>query len=144
MSSRRHSHLAFIAFFGLLVACDRDRDRVGTTTLTGGVAAFTTDTAVERLVQVRCTRDASCDGGVAAGQPASRDACEQKLRPLVRRRLAAADCPEGFGPKEIEICVHELLEESCVVSVDDIEHIAACRARELCLKGTGAPYRLME
>lgn len=137
-----------------LFACNRDRDRMpresdvdrsgtgqpfgvndekkGTTTVTGA-NVLTSDSAIDRIVNARCAREAACNNVGPDKRFASRDVCVQNVRNDLRDDLKASDCPRGIDSKELEECLEEIKNESCNNPIDTISRLAACRTSDLCL-----------
>lgn len=141
MKARTRHLLGFVAFLGLLAACDRNRERTSTsntTTVTGAnVASVTTDAAIGRVVEARCAREVSCNNVGADKTYESRDLCTQKIKVDMKQDLSASDCPQGIDQKELDECLSAIHGESCNNPIEKIERLAACRTSDLCLKTPG-------
>jgi hypothetical protein len=123
------------------VTVDTDRDRSGTTTVTGAnVGAVGNENAIERIVAARCAREAACNNVGADKRFTSRDLCTQKIKADMRDDLNAKDCPRGIDQKELNECLVEIKNEDCNNPIDMIGRLAACRTSDLCLK-TDLPNR---
>jgi hypothetical protein len=118
-----------------------DRDRSGTTTVTGAnVGSVGNESAIARIVAARCAREAACNNVGADKRFTSGDVCSQKLKNDMRDDLSAKDCPRGIDQKELNECLDEIKNENCNNPIDMIGRLAACRTSDLCLK-TDAPNR---
>ncbi|WP_394828316.1 DUF6184 family natural product biosynthesis lipoprotein [Pendulispora albinea] len=125
-----------------LVGCDRERSpehSPGTTTVTGAnVPSVANATAVGRIADARCAREATCNNIGTEKAYATTGVCAQKIRADMRDDLNAADCPAGVAPKELDACVAAIKAENCNDPLDKLERITACRTSALCLHPSGA------
>jgi len=143
-----------IACFVALAACNRDRERVnvdrdrdrpsdypslndnkdksGTTTITGANIT-SNESAVTRIVNSRCAREASCNNVGPDKRFVSQDVCTGKVRADMKNDLNASDCPYGVDAKELDECLEAIRTESCNNPIETISRIAACRTSDMCL-----------
>lgn len=120
------------------VDLDRDRpgtvmeeERTGTTTVTGA-NVVSSQSAIDRIVAARCSREAACNNIGADKDYTDRNACMQKLRTDMRDDLGAKECPAGIDQKELDECLTEINNNDCNNPLDSIGRLAACRSSDLC------------
>jgi hypothetical protein len=119
----------------------RDLDRSGTTTVTGAnVGSVSSESAINRIVDARCAREAKCNNVGTDKHFASRDVCSQKLHADMRDDLGAKECPRGIDQKELNECLESIQKEDCNNPIDMVGRLAACRSSDLCLN-TDMPNR---
>ena len=137
-----------IACFVALAACNRDRERVnvdrdrdrpsdypslndskdksGTTTITGAnVASTSNESAVARIVNSRCAREAACNNVGPDKRFVSQDVCTGKVKADMKNDLNASDCPYGVDAKELDECLEAIRTESCNNPIETISRLAA-------------------
>lgn len=118
-----------------------DRSGVGTTTVTGAnVGVVQNQSAIQRIVQARCEREASCNNVGGDKRFADRNVCTSEIQKDMRDDLNAKDCPYGVDAKELNACLDSIQKESCGNLIETISRLAACRTSDMCLK-TAAPNR---
>jgi hypothetical protein len=90
--------------------------------------------AIDRIVEARCAREASC--GYIGGDKkwASADACDEVVSREYADDLSAEECPAGVDGNELAECVEESRNADCANPIDVIGRVAACRPSQLCRK----------
>lgn len=120
---------------------DNREQNVGQTTVTGAnVGVVQNASAIERIVQARCEREATCNNVGTDKHFSNRDVCQREIRADMKDDLNAKDCPAGIDGKELGECLDAIHKESCGNPLETISRLAACRTSDMCLK-TGAPNR---
>ena len=110
-------------------------DRSGTTTTTGAnVNALSNNTAIERIVAARCSRETACNNIGSDKHFTSNETCTRELRTKVGDDLKGSECPRGIDAKELDECIESIRTESCNNPVETISRLAACRTSDMCLK----------
>ena len=113
---------------------DHDKDKSGTTTITGAnVASTSNEAAVSRIVSSRCAREASCNNVGPDKRFVSQDVCTGKVKADMKNDLNSSDCPYGVDAKELDECLEAIRTESCNNPIETISRLAACRTSDLCL-----------
>jgi hypothetical protein len=136
-----------IGVFLALAACNRDRateksDRMrgnepGTSTVTGAnVPSISNETAISRITEARCGREAACGGIGKDKHYISRDVCTEGVHASTKNDLNSQACPGGIEQMQLDKCVATIKAESCNNPIDAIERLAACRISDLCLKAS--------
>jgi len=111
-----------------------DRSGVGTTTLTGAdIHSISSDTATERIIVARCTRETACNNIGTDKHFVSYDACARELRAKVGTDISPANCPYGIDIAATSSCVEAIRGESCNNAGDTISRLDSCRTSALCV-----------
>ena len=141
LSPRNDARALIALVYGVLAlgACNRHgRDRVPwdpTTTLTGAnVVPGSGASAVNSIVEARCTREATCNDLGAGRHFSTRGACVSILREDMREDLSASDCPGGVDPKRVDECLARIRTERCDSPVAELGRLRTCSAINLCIK----------
>jgi len=117
-----------------VVACTRDRDLTGETTVTAAkVEPLSNEPTIERLASARCSRASDCKNVGIDSPFFSYDTCLRELPMSLRRDLGASACPLGVDPRKVETCLTEINNESCDNAVETLERVVACRRAEFCV-----------
>lgn len=87
-------------------------------------------TAVERIVEARCVREAYC--GLIGKKWASHDACIEVVSREYADDLTSEDCPNGIDGKGLSACVEATRTADCTLALDVIGRVPACHKSELC------------
>jgi hypothetical protein len=90
--------------------------------------------AVDRIVEARCAREASCGYIGSDKKWASANACSEVVSREYSDDLTAEDCPAGVDAKELDECIKESRNADCGNPIDVIGRVAACRTSDLCRK----------
>lgn len=117
---------------------ERDKERTGSTTITGAHIGLANDASVQKIVAARCAREATCSNVGPNKRYVNKDVCTQKVRTDMKEDLNAKECPHGIDEKELNECLEAIQKEDCNNPIDIIGRLAACRTGDLCLK-TSAP-----
>jgi len=88
--------------------------------------------AIDRIVEARCAREASCGYIGAEKKWASSDACTEVVAREYSDDLSEAECPAGVDGKELSECIEESRNADCGNPIDVIGRVAACRTSDLC------------
>lgn len=119
-----------------LGSCERRREGVVITaapqalpTAIGG-GPVDAPTAVARIVEARCVREAFC--GLIGKKWASNDACLEVVSREYADDLTDEDCPEGIDGKGLAACVEATRTADCSKALDVIGRVPACHKSELC------------
>lgn len=111
-----------------------DRSGVGTTMLTGAdVGSISSDTATERIMVARCTRETACNNIGTDKHFVSSEACARELRAKVGADISPANCPYGIDIAATNNCVEAIRNESCNNPGDTISRLDSCRTSALCV-----------
>lgn len=129
-----------------LLACQRDRHRssadstleAGTTAVTSAIGA-SRESAVRRLVEMRCSRELACEQFVSEyGRRVNHQACLETRKAEYEKELSAAACPRGIDGNQLNECLGAMQTASCSDPVDELARVLECRREELCI-GPQAP-----
>jgi hypothetical protein len=125
-----------------LAACDRKEhrqdgssaeDRRRETVLTGA-RIESRDYVARRMADARCDRESTCMDIGPGRRFASSEACLDALRSDSLAHLAKMDCPQGTDPRGLQKCVEAVRGEVCPRAIEQLEHLAECRAESLCFR----------
>ena len=91
------------------------------------------NSAIARIVEARCEREARCTNIGAEKKFSTRNDCSTQLTEKSRSQLSKSKCPVGVDAKELGDCLREIKEEKCGNPLDTLERIAACNPMDLCV-----------
>lgn len=132
----------FVAVIGVAVAaaalggCESRRERVAIepapqappTAIGGG--PLDSEGAVERIVEARCVREASC--GLMGSKWASHEACVEVASREYADDLTDEDCPNGVDGNALSQCEEATRTADCNMALDVVGRVPACRDAKLC------------
>ncbi|MBI2390152.1 MAG: hypothetical protein HYV09_11240 [Deltaproteobacteria bacterium] len=119
-----------------LGGCERRREPVAIepapqpppTAIGGG--PLDTEAAVERIVEARCVREASC--GLIGTKWASHEACVEVASREYADDLTEEDCPNGVDGNGLSQCEEATRTADCNLALDVVGRVPACRKSTLC------------
>lgn len=90
--------------------------------------------AVNRIAEARCEREARCRGFGTNKRYANRAACLADLEADKSDELNPRTCPGGIDENQLDRCVTAIRADECGNPADRWSRINACRDGNLCLK----------
>ncbi|HVJ88527.1 MAG TPA: DUF6184 family natural product biosynthesis lipoprotein [Labilithrix sp.] len=102
-------------------------------TVVTGANVINNQTAIERIVAARCSREATCKNFGPDKKFGTEQDCKQKLHSEMKDELKVDECPRGIDNKELGECLEAINKEECQSPLDTLGRIAACRTSDLCL-----------
>lgn len=130
--SRARDHDALTIISEREIANPNEQDRSGVATLTNA-SLVGGEAAIDRIVNARCAREATCDNIGAGKLFSSGEMCAREARSRMREELRSMTCWAGVDSKKLDECLGAIRGKDCAEPVDSVNRIAACRTHELCL-----------
>jgi hypothetical protein len=110
----------------------------GGSTLTGA-SVVGGPTAVDQLVDVRCTRAANCNQIGPNARFNSRTDCVEHARTDMKGKLPVWECSAGVEQAALTACIDAIKKESCEGRLDVLDTIEGCGLANLCPFEKGSP-----
>jgi hypothetical protein len=117
-----------------LPSCERKEHPQNSETVLTGARIESRDYVAGRLADARCERESTCMDIGPGKRFSSQQVCLSALRTDSLGHLARTDCPNGTDPRGLEKCLGAIRGEVCPHAMDQVDHLAACRAESLCFR----------
>jgi hypothetical protein len=123
-----------MALVGLAAACGTTESSApgAATTTTANVSAVTSDSAIERITNARCSREFSCDNIGAGRVWRDYESCTRDVRLSMRGMLVGQVCTSGVDSRQLSSCLSDIGNVACGSPHGTIEPFAACSNAKLC------------
>jgi hypothetical protein len=103
-------------------------------TILTGAHIESPDYVAGRMADARCARESTCMDVGPGRRFESSELCLSALRADSLGHMTRLDCPKGTDPRGLERCLGAIRAEVCPRAIEQLEHLAECRAESICFR----------
>jgi hypothetical protein len=94
--------------------------------------ASATRSAVEAIVQSRCTREQTCKNIGDGEKYSTASDCYARIRNDWKDDLNARECPGGIDESQLDQCLAKIRAEDCGNPFDTLSRVTECTVAQIC------------